>query len=265
MPVGARVGAPTRKKLTGFSLPVGGRVGAPKRKKLTGFSLVLVAAASVFFLNSDHETIDCLQITSSSMAPINLSTVRDAEPVDICFVSCLYAKSNAHADKPVDVRNSRLPGTTTKFFLFTNLPKLKALGWTKIFKTLNYRRFITQSRWGKFMAWKHPQLKGCRVIFYHDGSWRIKTKILPFYYDGSWRRKMLPELLETAKAVQESEVGFAQAIHPDSPRTALEEFDAILLNQKDIQENVDASIKWLRAQPDFFNNCTLYRNTFFGE
>jgi hypothetical protein len=34
---------------------------------------------------------------------------------------------------------------------------------------LTYRRFITQSRWGKFMAWKDPEMEACQTIFYFDG------------------------------------------------------------------------------------------------
>jgi hypothetical protein len=60
-------------------------------------------------------------------------------------------------------------------------------------------------------------------------------------------------------------VGLAQARYPHANhRSALEELNAILIKNKDIKKNVDASIAWLQSQPDFFINCTLYTSSFFG-
>jgi hypothetical protein len=56
----------------------------------------------------------------------------------------------------------------------------------------------------------------------------------------------------------------AQVNHPTKDRTALGEFKAILKLKKDIEKNVDKSIAWLNALPDFHNNCTLYANWYFG-
>jgi hypothetical protein len=140
--------------------------------------------------------------------------------------------------------------TSFQFFLYTNLEDLESPGWTKVFRNFNYRRFITQSRWGKFMAWKDPEMKACRTIFYFDGH---------FKPDKSPKR-----FAQLAKQIRKSEFGLAQRLHMSGP-SAIGEFDAILRFKKDIAKNVNASIEWLQAQPDFYNNCTMYENAFFGK
>jgi hypothetical protein len=140
--------------------------------------------------------------------------------------------------------------TTFQFFMYTNLEDLESLGWTKIVRNFNYRRFITHSRWGKFMAWKDPEMKACRTIFYLDGHYKP---------DRSPKR-----FADLAKQIRGSEFGLAQRPHTSKP-SAIGEFDAILRFKKDIQKNVNASIEWLQAQPDFYNNCTVYHNCYFGK
>jgi hypothetical protein len=144
-------------------------------------------------------------------------------------------------------------GTSFQFFLYTNLEDLEAPGWTKIIRHFSCRRFITQSRWGKCMAWKDPEMKACRTIFYFDGHFK------PAGISETWS-KTFGNLTESIK---QSEFGLAQTLHPKG-FTALREYEEILKQRKDIKQNVDAAIEWLKAQPDFYNNCTLYMNGFFG-
>jgi hypothetical protein len=188
-------------------------------------------------------------VNTTATAPV----FKEIELTDICFVSCIYGKNSKGTDKPGDFRNFHLNNATShKFFLFTNLPDIDAPGWNKIVTDLEYRRFITQSRWGKFMAWKDPEIQqGCKTVFYFDGYFAPlanKTK----------------EFLDMAAPIHASNAGLAQVNHPTKDRTALEEFGAILKSKKDIEKNVDKSIAWLNAQPDFHNNCTLYANWYFG-
>jgi hypothetical protein len=101
-------------------------------------------------------------------------------PVEVCFISSIYAKTAAMADKPGDFKNFELikqtPPNTFHFFLYTNLEDLRAPGWHKIIKRdLPYRRYITQSRWGKFMGWKDPELQWCKTIFYFDGHFEPRN------------------------------------------------------------------------------------------
>jgi hypothetical protein len=178
------------------------------------------------------------------------------EPVEVCFISSIYAKTAAMADKPGNFKNFKLikksAPNTFAFFLYTNLKDLRAPGWRKIIKgDMNYRRYITQSRWGKFMGWKDPELQWCKTIFYFDGHFEP-------------RNENPDTFLKMAAAIRQSDVGLAQVRHPMKDQTPLAEFQLILRYQKDIPKNVEASIKWFQAQPDFFNNSTLYANWYFG-
>jgi hypothetical protein len=173
------------------------------------------------------------------------------EPIDICFISSIFGPSVETADRPHDFTNYSLGKTTSfQFFLYTNLEDLETPGWTKVVRKFSYRRFITHSRWGKFMAWKDPEMKACQTIFYFDGHFK------PAGTSTSFRT--------LAKSIKDSEFGLAQKQHPRK-HSVLDEFGAILKIRKDIKKNVDASIEWLQAQPDFYNNCTLYDNSAFGK
>jgi hypothetical protein len=94
-------------------------------------------------------------------------------------------------------------------------------------------------------------MKACQTIFYFDGHFRP---------DGTEK-----SLRRVAELIKESKFGLAQKPHPSSNRSALAEFDEIMIYKKDILKNVNASIEWLQAQPDFYNNCTLYDNSAFGK
>lgn len=182
--------------------------------------------------------------------------------IDVCFISSIFAEDLEHADKPGDVSSVWLDQeyskknieTTFRFFLFTNLHDMPVSnGWHKIVKTqedLPYRRFITQSRWPKFMGWKDEHLQRCQTIFYFDGHYQVTP-------DNMW------QIPRVAQELRNSPHGLAQMPH-QARRTALAEFSRILLKHKDIASNVEASVKWLQSQPDFDNRCTLYQNSFFG-
>jgi hypothetical protein len=174
------------------------------------------------------------------------------EPIDICFTASIFAPTTKTADLPNDFTNFTMEMPTSfQFFLYTNLEDLESPGWTKVLRKFNYRRFITQSRWGKFMAWKDPEMKACQTIF---------------YFDGHFEPSKLTYLAKLAKKIKESKFGLAQKLHKQSKRrSAIAEFDAVLKLKKDIKKNVNASIEWLQAQPDFYNNCTLYENAYFGK
>ena len=169
---------------------------------------------------------------------------------EACFVTCVFAASIEQCDRPVNVTHLQEKNPTFKYFAFTNLDDLEAPGWTKILqKSLPYKRFITHSRWGKFMSWKHPTIQKCKVVYYQDGYYS------PLASGDSFRAE--------SKRVLESDVGLAQNKHDrDGP---LAEFAAIRKLRKDIPSNIDASIAWLKAQPDFSANLTMYLNTFIGE
>lgn len=179
-------------------------------------------------------------------------TPTEETPYEVCFVTSVFGASEKVSDRPPDVKSMRDANPSFQFFAFTNLLELDAPGWTLIFPTnmTQYRRFITQSRWGKFMAWRHPQVYECQAVFYMDGFCGPKLK-------HSDRYKRL------AKAIHESEIGLFQNQH-DVARGPLGELDRIVERNKDISKNVMASKAWLLAQPDFRPNATLYANHYIG-
>jgi hypothetical protein len=206
--------------------------------------------------------------------------IDQGSPIDMCFVSSIFGESEYTADRPSDVSQVWFPNeeeeeeeeekkekeetqpfstttttrrtTTFRFFLFTNLETMDVSeGWYRIvLRDLPYRRFITQSRYPKFMGWKHPALQNCTTVYYFDGHYQLNPD-------------RLDDFATTSRQILTSSVGLAQVPHPHK-RTVLQEFSRILYKHKDIPSNVEKSIQWFFSQPDFDNTCTLYQNAFFG-
>lgn len=172
-------------------------------------------------------------------------------PYEVCFVTSVYSSSPQTSDRPPDVTELKKSNPTFQFFAFTNMENLDAPGWSIKLKPLTqYRRFITQSRWAKFMGWKDESVQGCQAVFYMDGFCGPKLK-------HSERYKRL------AKAIHDSEFGLFQNQH-DVSKGPIDELDRILERNKDIAKNVEASKAWLQAQPDFRPEALMYVNHYIG-
>lgn len=202
----------------------------------------------------------------------------ESTSLEVCFLTSVYASSSKTADHPPSVQVLKDQNPTFRFFAFSNLPDLKAPGWAIIKKELKYKRYITQSRWAKFMAWQDPQVYKVRcftssicsildVLNFHSttppfGSVQCQAVI---YMDGfcSPKEKHSDLYKRLARAIFESEYGLFQNKH-DLAKGPLDELDRILAKKKDIEKNVAASKTWLLAQPDFRPNSTMYVNTFLG-
>jgi hypothetical protein len=92
-----------------------------------------------------------------------------------------------------------------------------------------------------------------------------------FYVDGHVQIVKNPILLrDYARRTLQSPSGLMQFKHPySSPEGSgygpVNELDLILRCNKDIAQNIDASIQWFEAQEDFDNAHTpVYANTYFG-
>ena len=95
----------------------------------------------------------------------------------MCFVTSVYAASSSHSDRPPDIRDIQRENPTFRFYAFSNLADLDAPGWTLVEKKYSsYKRFITQSRWAKFMGWKDAEVHKCQAVFYMDGFCGPKLK-----------------------------------------------------------------------------------------
>ena len=224
-----------------------------------------------------HTTIIPAALSNTTSSTTTTTTKPAVPYYEICFVTSVFTENMGHADKVQNVTQHVLDNSPTfGYFAYTNNPKLSMSGWNKIIQTYpKYQRMITKSRYPKFMAWKRYHEDGtttnetnsndnnynnnevsiqdtCQVVFYMDGITIPRNNVnvrIKF-------RKLAQNLLH-------SDVGIAQYKHKkgDGP---IAEFQRILWSKKDTPDNVLASIDWLKQQPDFTPNCTLYENRIFG-
>lgn len=225
-----------------------------RKRKVFVFTTGALAILSIAFgLSTVH---DRLKTCDMNPAMVNkMAGIEERPRPVICFVTSVFGTDSKGVDLPLDVRNYYpKEGNLTDFILFTNLDDLPAPGWKKIIKNnLPYRRFITQSRWGKFVGWRDPGMSHCEVVVYFDGYIMPKNNkgLSPF-------RKLAYQLFD-------SEVGLAQVKHTWDGFGFDKCFELIVETQKDVPENVKASLDWLHKQPDFDNNSTYYLNKWFGK
>ena len=184
----------------------------------------------------------------------NNNNIRNQKGLSVCFVTSQFSSSRDKTDYLYDARKTTplLHASPMYHFLaYSNLADLKAPGWEVVVKDLReYKRWITQSRWAKFLAFRDAKIKDtCQVVFYIDGVLSPRDD---------------PELFQAeARKIVESDIQFAQRMHPYGGGIEAE-FDRIRLKKKDLKKNVIASLQWLWAQPDYDKNCTLYENSMFG-
>jgi hypothetical protein len=215
---------------------------------VVGILLCCVTVSFLFGISAYQESVT-LADTAAKLPTTTPKEVASYQPYDVCFVSCIYAKTKESADKPADVSALSRANPSFRYFLYTNLEDMDTPGWTKVVKQFTYRRYITQSRWGKFMSWKDPEMQACQGIFYFDGHFEP--------------RKVSADVFRAeADSIRKSKFGLAQLKRGHS---IMDEFKLILELKKDISTNVEASMKWLQAQPDFNPQCTMYANCFFGK
>jgi hypothetical protein len=179
----------------------------------------------------------------------------NVEHETICFTTSIFGPSAKAVDKPQDVRKYFPESKPSEydFILFTNLEDLPALGWKKIVKAdFPYRRFITQSRWGKFVGWRDEGLSHCGTVMFSDGY------VLP-------KKKSLHMLRKVAEKVAQSELGLAQVIHHRTGQGIDNISKSVLKQKKDLPENAKVTLKWLRTQPDFDKYMPYYLGKYFGK
>jgi hypothetical protein len=175
--------------------------------------------------------------------------------IPICFITSQFATSTSNTDKLFDVlekapRLTRSP--FIQFIAFTNMENLRAPGWKVIVKNfgLKYRRIITQSRWPKFQAHHEPIVQQlCTVAFYIDGIVVPKDSVSRFQKE--------------ARRILQSNVQLSQVKHTKG-RNISSEFHRILNASKDIPQNVEKSLTWLRAKPDYNSTIQMYANYQLG-
>lgn len=175
----------------------------------------------------------------------------------ICFITSVYGSSADEADKIPDVRraHSSLYENTTDFLFLaiTNLEDLACPGWKRIvFKepVRKFRSHIIQSRYAKFLGWKIPVVRdSCRAVFYADGVYLPKAEA------GIWKN-VTDEIIA-------SDSGMIQPLHSRS-HGPLHEIKRIVHGGKGTKEAGEVEAAWLKSQPGFKSNSTMYTNNHFG-
>lgn len=171
-------------------------------------------------------------------------------PKTSCFVTASYAKNFSNMDNMIHLNNT---SPYFKFFMFTNWndSQWKTPGWTKITTKYNYTRSITHSRYGKFLGWKYERIReGCDAVYYMDSNIQLKAN------QSTW--------MEMSATISSTEPGLMQMKHQQNRSGILDEFAAITKWKKDHGGNIQKSIAWLTAQPDFKNDIPIYMNQLFG-
>jgi hypothetical protein len=207
----------------------------------------------ISLLQGDTEDVSLLRSDYSEQA----AGKSYANKTTICFTTSIFGASAKDVDQPHDVREY-FPLEWSRpehydFILFTNLKDLPVQGWKKVVKTdFPYRRFITQSRWAKFVGWRDDALSHCGTVVFSDGY------VVPV-------RSRLSLFQEVARNVSRSELGLAQVTHHRSGSRLDEITKSVIRHKKDLPANCKVTLKWLRAQPDFDNRMTYYLGKYFGK
>jgi hypothetical protein len=208
--------------------------------------------------------------------PSETTTLQDQSLLNLCFVTAEFSKTVEEADvlPVVDLSMRRNP---KRHFVYTNLPNLinPDNSWERIVLTphdVPYQRMITQSRWPKFMGWKHPALSKnsttittttttngqliqsnikphCQVIFYGDAY------LLNPINETFWQ--------DVAQTIYQSDVGLMQHAQQAVQNIAHEIHKNIRLGKLS-PETGGITNRWLRQQSDFHGRIPVYKNALFG-
>lgn len=128
--------------------------------------------------STDHENSSprVEQGWREALPDANFTATPDTQ-YELCFVTSVYSSSPREADRPPTVEAIAGQNPSFRFFAFTNLPSLYAPGWKVVVKPLDqYKRYITQSRWAKFMAWEDPEICLVSIWFFACCEWSIMSQ-----------------------------------------------------------------------------------------
>ena len=188
------------------------------------------------------------------------STPADNEKAEICFIKCAYGTSIEKMDMTDDAENDvtafQLSNPSFIFYYFTNFENLVTPGWTKIIvDDMPFKRYITHSRYGKFLAWRVSEIQnGCKTVFYLDGQIRLNQSSSTTQ---TWN--------ELAKQVKASPVGLLQRKHKYGINF---EISLIIKLKKDLVANIMKLLEYFTEEEglpeDDIDTIQLYQNTYFG-
>jgi hypothetical protein len=176
------------------------------------------------------------------------------EERDVCFVTAEFGDNITDMDQ---IPEPEMVGGDFRYFAFTNQEDYNVPSkYAKIVLTdLPYMRQITQSRWPKFMGWKHSKLTTCKVLFYGDA-----------YVLNPVRRKYW---IKRAVQIHMSEVGLMQGgqlgSNSETSDPPIAELERNVELGKVGGEEANITIQWLKSRPDYRpKRIKVYKNAIFG-
>lgn len=189
--------------------------------------------------------------TEPSKRPELATMQSSTEAKDICFVTSLFSDNPKLIERegPYPITNYTNKHPSFKYYYFTNVHGLPSNGWELIVMDdmdKSFTRFITQSRWPKFMGFRHNKLQECKAIIYSDANRPPKDLGINIWGD-------------LVKRVLGSSSGIMQDKRPGKA-TIFEEMHSIVVRKKDISANIDISKKWFLEQEDFHDDAKGWWN-----
>jgi hypothetical protein len=191
--------------------------------------------------------------SASQYPPQTANDTAVKQPFELCFITSVFAEDLASADTVGNVTEHRLSNPTFQYLVFTNREDILAPGWNHVvLADLPYQRLITQSRWAKFVPWQHEETaQTCPIIFYLDGyTIPINTPHAAQLFR------------DAAQRIRAHDFGLGQYQKRGSRIKGLAK--GLVQEGKDTAANVNYTMSWLKAQPDFRRSCTVYLNRHIG-
>jgi len=191
-------------------------------------------------------------VTSLSPRRRSDATISASEaPTDICFVTSLFSNNPKLIERegPYPIANYNNTDPSFKYYYFTNAHDLPSNGWEVIVMDdmdKSFSRYITQSRWPKFMGFRHYKLQGCKGIIYSDANRPPRDLRSDIWED-------------LVNQVMNSPSGIMQDRRPGR-QTIFQEMHSIVERKKDIAQNIDTSKKWFLNQDDFHDDASGWWN-----
>lgn len=181
----------------------------------------------------------------------DLTTSTSKAPTDICFVTSLFSNNPKLIERegPYPIENYNKTDPSFRYYYFTNAHDLPSNGWEVIVMDdmdKSFSRYISQSRWPKFMGFRHYKLQGCKGIIYSDANRPPRDLGSDIWGD-------------LVNQVLNSPSGIMQDKRPGR-QTIFQEMHSIVERKKDIAANIDISKKWFLDQDDFHDNASGWWN-----
>ena len=227
------------------------------------------ASSSLATNHYNHNPPDIITLPRKNDAADMVSSPlsSSSQPYELCFVTSIFASNPKNADKVANVTLLKHLNPTFQFILFTNIidssddeeaPNV----WHKVImkdlqQTLNINRTITQSRYPKFLPWKHTDtLRMCPVIFYMDG-FTLPNIDMNNSVNTNTTTNNANRFRHAAQQLKTHDYGLGQ--YPKNDFT-IEKLGKLNVNsRKDTKRNIQQTMNWIQNQTDYKSSASRRR------